>query len=168
MFLQDFSMEKRGTWNAGWSAPNPTSLRPGRSTASPAPDLIACVIESGYNNMSIPRRAADVQFMAIPPGLRLTVVWWEDEAKPLQGHRGRGQVPDLAARRCSATGTWPCREQRRESKVSGPWQSGQTTNFDLAKNPALLQAGDPHYVPKFLPYTKSSETDTLGFRRQLA
>ncbi len=173
MFLQYFSMEKRGTMER-WlvrAEPHLAYVRAVLTSFNLPPDLIALpFIESGYNNMAYSHAGAGGMWQFMPYTARrfgLTVDWWEDE------RRNPYKATVAAAKYLTVLhemfGDWHlalAAYNAGEGKVSRAMaKSGQTDFFDLAKNPALLKQETRHYVPKFLAVLKIFQNlDTLGFR----
>ncbi len=173
MFLQYFSMEKRGTMER-WlvrAEPHLAYVRAVLTSFNLPPDLIVLpFIESGYNNMAYSHAGAGGMWQFMPyTGKRfgLTVDWWEDE------RRNPYKATVAAAKYLTVLhemfGDWHlalAAYNAGEGKVSRAMaKSGQTDFFDLAKNPALLKQETRHYVPKFLAVLKIFQNlDTLGFR----
>ncbi|QLA16580.1 LysM peptidoglycan-binding domain-containing protein [Desulfolutivibrio sulfoxidireducens] len=173
MFLQYFSMEKRGTMER-WlvrAEPHLAYVRAVLLSFNLPPDLIALpFIESGYNSMAYSHAGAGGMWQFMPyTGKRfgLTVDWWEDE------RRNPYKATVAAAKYLTVLhemfGDWHlalAAYNAGEGKVSRAMaKSGQTDFFDLAKNPALLKQETRHYVPKFLAVLKIFQNlETLGFR----
>lgn len=173
MFLQYFSMEKRGTMER-WlvrAEPHLAYVRAVLTSFNLPPDLIVLpFIESGYNCMAYSTAGAGGMWQFMPfTGRRfgLTVDWWEDE------RRNPYKATVAAAKYLTVLyemfGDWHlalAAYNAGEGKVSRAMaKSGQNDFFDLAKNPALLKQETRHYVPKFLAVLKIFQNlDTLGFR----
>jgi len=173
MFLQYFSMEKRGTMER-WlvrAEPHLAYVRAVMTSFNLPPDLVVLpFIESGYNSMAYSHAGAGGMWQFMPMTAKrfgLTVDWWEDE------RRNPYKATVAAAKYLTVLhqmfGDWHlalAAYNAGEGKVSRAMaQSGQQDFFDLAKNPALLKQETRHYVPKFLAVLKIFQNlDTLGFR----
>ncbi len=174
MFLQYFSMDKRGTMER-WLAraePHLPYVRAVLASYDLPPDLIVLpFIESGYSNMAYSPVGAGGMWQFMPyTGRRfgLTVDWWVDERR--DPYKATVAAAKYLTKLYQMFGDWNlalAAYNAGEGKISRVMAaSGQCDFFDIAKDPNLLKEETKHYVPKFLAVLKIFQNlDTLGFKK---
>jgi membrane-bound lytic murein transglycosylase D len=174
MFLQYFSMDKRGTMDK-WlqrAEPHLPYVRAVLASYNLPPDLIVLpFIESGYSNLAYSPVGAGGMWQFMPyTGRRfgLTVDWWVDERR--DPYKATVAAAKYLTKLYQMFGDWHlalAAYNAGEGKISRVMAaSGQCDFFDIAKDPKLLKEETRHYVPKFLAVLKIFQNlDTLGFKK---
>ncbi|WP_300157641.1 LysM peptidoglycan-binding domain-containing protein [Solidesulfovibrio sp.] len=174
MFLQYFSMDKKGTMEK-WlqrAEPHLPYVRAVLASYNLPPDLIVLpFIESGYSTMAYSPVGAGGMWQFMPyTGRRfgLTVDWWVDERR--DPYKSTVAAAKYLTKLYQMFGDWNlalAAYNAGEGKISRVMAaSGQCDFFDIAKDPKLLKEETRHYVPKFLAVLKIFQNlDSLGFRK---
>ena len=174
MFLQYFSMDKRGTMEK-WlvrAQPYLPYVRAVLASYNLPPDLIVLpFIESGYSTTAYSPVGAGGMWQFMPYTARrfgLTVDWWVDERR--DPYKSTVAAAKYLTKLYQMFGDWNlalAAYNAGEGKISRVMAaSGQCDFFDIAKDPKLLKAETRHYVPKFLAVLKIFQNlDTLGFKK---
>uniref|UniRef100_I2Q488 LysM repeat-containing protein n=1 Tax=Desulfovibrio sp. U5L TaxID=596152 RepID=I2Q488_9BACT len=174
MFLQYFSMDKRGSMDK-WlqrAEPHLPYVRAVLASYNLPPDLIVLpFIESGYSTMAYSPVGAGGMWQFMPyTGRRfgLTVDWWVDERR--DPYKSTVAAAKYLTKLYQMFGDWNlalAAYNAGEGKISRVMAaSGQCDFFDIAKDPKLLKEETRHYVPKFLAVLKIFQNlDTLGFHK---
>ncbi len=174
MFLQYFSMDKRGSMEK-WlqrAEPHLPYVRAVLASYNLPPDLIVLpFIESGYSTMAYSPVGAGGMWQFMPyTGRRfgLTVDWWVDERR--DPYKSTVAAAKYLTKLYQMFGDWHlalAAYNAGEGKISRVMAaSGQCDFFDIAKDPRLLKEETRHYVPKFLAVLKIFQNlDTLGFKK---
>lgn len=174
MFLQYFSMDRRGTMEK-WlqrAEPHLPYVRAVLASYNLPPDLIVLpFIESGYSNMAYSPVGAGGMWQFMPYTARrfgLTVDWWVDERR--DPYKATVAAAKYLTKLYQMFGDWHlalAAYNAGEGKISRVMAaSGQCDFFDIAKDPKLLKEETRHYVPKFLAVLKIFQNlQPLGFRK---
>lgn len=174
MFLQYFSMDKRGTMEK-WlirAQPHLPYVRAVLASYNLPPDLIVLpFIESGYSTMAYSPVGAGGMWQFMPYTARrfgLTVNWWVDERR--DPYKSTVAAAKYLSKLYQMFGDWNlalAAYNAGEGKISRVMAaSGQCDFFDIAKDPKLLKAETRHYVPKFLAVLKIFQNlQPLGFQK---
>ncbi len=174
MFLQYFSMDKKGTMEK-WlqrAEPHLPYVRAVLASYNLPPDLIVLpFIESGYSAMAYSPVGAGGMWQFMPyTGRRfgLTVDWWVDERR--DPYKSTVAAAKYLTKLYQMFGDWNlalAAYNAGEGKISRVMAaSGQCDFFDIAKDPKLLKEETRHYVPKFLAVLKIFQNlDSLGFKK---
>ncbi|EFL49255.1 Lytic transglycosylase catalytic [Solidesulfovibrio fructosivorans JJ]] len=174
MFLQYFSMDKRGTMDKWLTRAQPylPYVRAVLASYNLPPDLIVLpFIESGYSTMAYSPVGAGGMWQFMPYTARrfgLTVDWWVDERR--DPYKSTVAAAKYLSKLYQMFGDWNlalAAYNAGEGKISRVMAaSGQCDFFDIAKDPKLLKAETRHYVPKFLAVLKIFQNlQTLGFHK---